>query len=280
MTLLSESQGRFIDEVSRLEDLRNRMMEREQFFMGRSATEHIFDSVAIKMERPLAESFKAVKYAQSLQGMIQQQYSAGALEQMNRVAKVVTEFQSAHIQQALKPQHLSEVAEAVNAFQQSEWRWMTQAAKTSMSILSDVPILRNSEYEEEQLRKSAEILRKVEANLEKLPPELQDTFWDSPLEEIPLSIVLDTNLTDEQRAIELATFFAGGEVESSWLQIRRILYPAINGHVAPLVTLFGILATVSAAKGYYSAFCHFISWAFIFWAVDVEGEPTEEEFPS
>lgn len=80
----------------------------------------------------------------------------------------------------------------------------------------------------EESARIGKMLRDVERALENLPPELQDAFWNLPLDDgffdaVPL--VLNSNLTDEQRAAELATFFARGEVEFSWLQLRRVFYP-------------------------------------------------------
>lgn len=80
----------------------------------------------------------------------------------------------------------------------------------------------------EELEQTMKMLRDVERALENLSPELQDAFWNLPLDDgffDASSIVLNPHLTDKQRAAELATFLAGGEVESSWLQLRRALYP-------------------------------------------------------
>lgn len=227
MSSFIESQGRFVEEISQFAGLRNRMVERERFFTVRSATDPVVDSAAIRMERSIAESLKFLEPLQNLQNIIRQHYSVEALDQMSRVADSIN--RSARW---LMPQNFSEIAKALNAFQQSERQRMAEAVKMSRSVLSSIPILQKSEYEEEQLRKSAEILRKVEVALEKLPPELQKAFWEIPLEEDfakATEIVLNPNLTDEQRAAELATFFAGGEIEPAWMQIRRILYPLVKG---------------------------------------------------
>lgn len=234
MSSFIENQSRFIEEVSRLEKLGNYMDERERFLTGRSATDPAFDSAAIRMERSLAESFKLFEPSQTLQNIIRQHYSPEMLEQISRVADSINRSVG-----RLLPQNFSEVSKTVGAFQQSDWLRMTELAKNSMGFLSSIPILSNLEYEEEQLKKSAEKLSEVEIALEKLPPELQDTFWNLPLEDDfakATEIVLDPNLTDEQRAAELATFFAGGEIESSWMQIRRILYPIVKG-INPWVSL-------------------------------------------
>lgn len=210
------------------------MGEQERFFTVRSATDPVVDSAAIRPERSIAESFKFLEPLQSLQNIIQQRYSPAMLDQMSRVADSIN--RSA---QWLLPQNFSEVSKTIGAFQQSDWLRMTEVAKNSMGFLSSIPILRNSEYEEEQLRKSAEKLSEVEVAIEKLPPELQKAFWEIPLEEDfakATEIVLDPNLTDEQRAAKLATFFAGSEIEPAWMQIRRILYPLVKG-INPWVSL-------------------------------------------
>lgn len=92
----------------------------------------------------------------------------------------------------------------------------------------------------EESARTMKMLRDVERALERLPPALQDAFWDLPLDDgffDAVAIVLNSNLTDKQRATELATFFAGGEVESSWLQLRRALYPVVKD-VSNVETLF------------------------------------------
>lgn len=80
----------------------------------------------------------------------------------------------------------------------------------------------------EESAQMVKMLRDIERALETLSPELQDAFWNLPLDDgffDAVALILNPKLTDEQRATELATFFAGGEVESSWLQLRRVLYP-------------------------------------------------------
>ena len=183
-----------------------------------------------------AESFKFFEPSQTLQNIIQQHYSPATLEQISRLADSINRSVG-----RLLPPNFSEVSKTFSAFQQSDWLRMTELAKNSMGVTSSIPVFRDWEYEEEQLKKSAEKLSEVEVAIEKMPSELQDDFWNLPLEDDfakATEIVLDPNLTDEQRAAELATFFAGGEIESSWMQIRRILYPH-------LVSLFVALDTIS-----------------------------------
>lgn len=99
-------------------------------------------------------------------------------------------------------------------------------------------------------KESAQImkmLRDVEQSLESLSPQLQYAFWNLPLDEgffDAVAIILNPKLTDKQRAAELATFFVGGEVDSSWLQLRRVLYPIVkdvNAFDGGLITIVPML---------------------------------------
>ncbi len=99
----------------------------------------------------------------------------------------------------------------------------------------------------EESARIVKMLRDVERALERLSPELQVAFWNLPLDDDFFdagSIVLNSNLTDKQHATELETFFARGEVETSWLQLRRVLYPvvkdvnAFDGGIITIVPMF------------------------------------------
>lgn len=83
----------------------------------------------------------------------------------------------------------------------------------------------------EETARIEKLLHDVERALESLSPELQDAFWNLPLADgffDAVASVLNPKLTDKQRATELATFFARGEVETLWLQLRRALYPVVK----------------------------------------------------
>ena len=64
-----------------------------------------------------------------------------------------------------------------------------------------------------------------------MPVGLQEAFWNTPLDDgffDLVTIALDAEITEEQRRAKLSTLLEDNEDKSSWLQIRRELYPVVK----------------------------------------------------
>lgn len=129
--------------------------------------------------------------------------------------------------------------------------------------------------ENQNLTQMLELFKKVESALKTLPPEIQDTFWNAPLDSKMIDIVLEPNISDAQRAKKLAAFFVGGEVESSWLQLRRNLYPVVHERLPETLTLNMFLYSVFKDLKAEDFLPLFIVVAVLAWAIDVQGNPNK-----
>lgn len=67
----------------------------------------------------------------------------------------------------------------------------------------------------ETSRRNREFFLKVESELKKLPMELQESFWNAPINVEMFDLVLDPKASNEEKSRKLAAFFVGGENKSS-----------------------------------------------------------------
>lgn len=124
--------------------------------------------------------------------------------------------------------------------------------------------------------KQAEIIRNVDKALANMPVGLQEAFWRTPLDDgffDLVTIALDAEITDEQRGEKLATYFAGGEIKSSWLQIRRALYPVVK----KIDNVTSILLSAFANLFEDNALCVYITFLFMLAVIYHLGDPDEEK---
>ena len=148
------------------------------------------------------EQFRGIEQAARL-------YPQEVLEQMNQMTKVLKPLIQAH---DLKLPPIPE-----------------QTLNALTAAVAHVPMM--DVNQKAFWEKQAEIIRNVDKALANMPVGLQEAFWSTPLDDgffDLVTIALDAEITEEQRRAKLSTLLEDNEDKSSWLQIRRELYPVVK----------------------------------------------------
>ena len=125
-------------------------------------------------------------------------------------------------------------------------------------------------------RRNRELFLKVESELKKLPMELQEAFWNAPINTEMFDIVLDTKASNEEKSRKLSAFFVGDESESSWEQLRRTLYPLFHKQLSGTISLNVLLYNFFKDSNNIHLSTLFVIFAAVLVIIDLQGDPDDD----